>query len=83
MKQAQYQPLNVALMASSLYAAENGFLDEVKDDEVKLFIQELHTQLKGKHAQWTTALLNKPKLDEKVKQKFEAILKSMCEHKNW
>ena len=83
MKQAQYHPLNVALMSSSLYAAENGFLDDVKADEVKAFIQELHTQIKTHHTTWVTQLTKDPKLDEKTKQKLQDLLKSICERKNW
>ena len=83
MKQAQYHPLNVALMSSSLYAAENGFLDDVKADEVKAFIQELHAQIKTHHTTWVTQLTKDPKLDEKTKQKLQDLLKSICERKNW
>ncbi len=42
MKQKQYQPLSVAEMAISLFAAEKGFLDDVDIKRITEFEQELH-----------------------------------------
>ena len=42
MKQAQYSPLSVAEMAVTLYAVDNGFMDEVPVDKVRRFERALH-----------------------------------------
>ena len=37
MKQTQYSPMSVASMAVSLFAVENGFLDDVEMEKNRLF----------------------------------------------
>ncbi len=55
MKQDQFAPLSVGLMASSLYAVNKGFLDDVDVKKVGHFEKELHAYLLREH----TALLDK------------------------
>ncbi len=55
MKQKQYSPLSVAEMAVSLYAAEQGFLDDVALNKVVDFEHALHAFMRASH----TALLDK------------------------
>ena len=50
MKQGQYSPLSIGLMAASLFAAEKGYLDDVEDDKVVQFEAALHDYLKSQHA---------------------------------
>ncbi len=45
MKQAQYAPLSVGNMAVSLYAADNGYLDDVPVEKVVKFDEDLHRYL--------------------------------------
>ncbi|MDH3419522.1 MAG: F0F1 ATP synthase subunit alpha [Gammaproteobacteria bacterium] len=46
MKQAQYSPLSVAAMAISLYAVNEGFLDDVPVEKVVAFESALHAHAK-------------------------------------
>ena len=55
MKQKQYSPLSVAEMAVSLYAANEGFLDDVAVEKVVPFEAALHDFVKSKFS----ALLDK------------------------
>jgi F-type H+-transporting ATPase subunit alpha len=48
MKQKQYTPLSVGLMAMSLYAANEGFLDDVDADKVVAFEEALHAHVAEK-----------------------------------
>jgi len=50
MKQKQYSPLSVALMALSLYAANEGFLDDVEVAKVVSFESALHAHAKQNFA---------------------------------
>jgi F-type H+-transporting ATPase subunit alpha len=50
LKQAQYQPQQVWQLASSLYAANNGFLDDLDVKFVLPFEKGLHDHLKSKFA---------------------------------
>jgi len=47
MKQKQYAPLSVAEMAVSLYAAEEGYLDDVELDKVVNFEHALHVYMRA------------------------------------
>ena len=49
MKQVQYSPLSVSAMAVSLYAANNGYLDDVAVNKVMAFESALHSFLKSKY----------------------------------
>ncbi len=42
MKQKQYAPLSVGLMAASLYAVEKGYIDAVPVDKVLVWEEGLH-----------------------------------------
>ena len=55
MKQDQYSPLSVAQMAISLFAANEGYLDELEITAVRSFESALHDYMKSKHK----ALVNK------------------------
>jgi F-type H+-transporting ATPase subunit alpha len=55
MKQKQYSPLSVAEQAISLYAANQGFLDDVELAKIGAFEAALHSYMKTQHG----ALLDK------------------------
>jgi F-type H+-transporting ATPase subunit alpha len=45
MKQPQYSPLSIAQMAVSLFAANEGYLDDVPDNKVVDFEAALHSYM--------------------------------------
>lgn len=47
MKQKQYSPLSVAEQAVSLFAANNGFLDDVELKKIGAFESALHSYMKS------------------------------------
>jgi len=49
MKQGQYAPLSVAEMALSLFAANEGYLDDVAVHKVVAFEAALHAHAKSNH----------------------------------
>ena len=49
MKQNQYSPMSIAEMALSLYAANEGFLDDVEVNKVLDFERALHDYMKSEH----------------------------------
>ena len=55
MKQKQYSPLSVGDMAVSLYAANEGFLDDVDATDIVVFEAAMHAHVRDNHAD----LLNK------------------------
>ncbi|MGH8822063.1 MAG: F0F1 ATP synthase subunit alpha, partial [Rhodoferax sp.] len=50
LKQAQYSPLPISLMGSSLFAVNKGFMDDIAVNKVLAFEAGLHSYLKDKHA---------------------------------
>jgi F-type H+-transporting ATPase subunit alpha len=75
MKQKQYSPLSVAEMAVSLYAAEQGFLDDVALNKVVDFEHALHAFMRASHA----ALLDKINATGDYNDEIESGLKAAIE----
>jgi len=65
LKQAQYLPLPISLMAASLYAVNKGYLDDVDVKKVLAFESGLHQYLKSSHAE-LLAKLEKDKAMDKA-----------------
>ncbi len=50
MKQPQYSPLSVGEMALSLFAANEGYLDDVAVNDIVTFEAAMHAFINDKHA---------------------------------
>jgi F-type H+-transporting ATPase subunit alpha len=70
LKQPQYSPLSISLMAATLFAVNKGFLDDVAINKVLPFEHGLHAYLKDKNA----ALLAKMEADKAMDKDAEAEL---------
>jgi F-type H+-transporting ATPase subunit alpha len=70
LKQAQYSPLPISLMGSTLYAVNKGFMDDIEVKKVLAFEHGLHGYLKDKHA----ALLAKLEANKAMDKDAEAEL---------
>ncbi len=68
LKQAQYAPLSISLMAASLFAVNKGYLDDIEVKKVLSFEAGLHAFLKDKHA----ALLQKMEAGKALDKDKEA-----------
>ncbi|NDF06774.1 MAG: F0F1 ATP synthase subunit alpha, partial [Betaproteobacteria bacterium] len=75
LKQAQYSPLPISLMAATLYAANKGFLDDIEVKQVLHFEFGLHQHLKTKNA----ALLAKLEAAKAMDKDAEAELVAAIE----
>ncbi len=75
MKQMQYAPLSIAEMAVSLYAANEGFLDDVDVNKVVDFEAAMHSYVKSNHAD----LLDKINASGDYNDDITAQLKSAIE----
>ncbi|NQW66936.1 MAG: F0F1 ATP synthase subunit alpha [Burkholderiales bacterium] len=75
LKQAQYSPLPISLMAATLYAANKGFLDNIDVKQVLNFENGLHQYLKSKNA----ALLSKLEAAKAMDKDAEAELVAAIE----
>ena len=70
LKQAQYSPLSISLMAVTLFSVNKGFLDDVPVKQVLAFEAGVHDFMKTKHA----ALLQKIEETKQLDKDGEAAL---------
>jgi F-type H+-transporting ATPase subunit alpha len=83
MKQKQYSPLTVAEMAVSLYAANEGYLDDVNVKKVVDFEQALHSFMRASHADLLNKINEKGDYTEEVANGFKAALDDFKVNHSW
>ena len=74
LKQAQYSPLSISLMSSTLFAVNKGFLDSIDVKQVLHFETELHQELKAKHPALLAKLEKDKAMDKEAEAELTAIL---------
>ncbi len=72
LKQTQYSPLSISMMAATLFAVNKGFMDDIEVKKVLPFEAGLHAYLKDKHA----ALLNTLETDKAMSKESDSELNS-------
>jgi F-type H+/Na+-transporting ATPase subunit alpha len=81
MKQSQYSPLSVAEMAVSLFAINQGYVDDVEVPKLLAFEAELHKYMKAQHG----TLMDKIESSKELDKDGEALMASAVADfkKNW
>ncbi|HHH44204.1 MAG TPA: F0F1 ATP synthase subunit alpha [Gammaproteobacteria bacterium] len=74
MKQTQYTPLSVAEMALSLFAANEGYLDDVEVNKIVAFESALLAHFKSSFGADMDALNANPDYNDEVEAKLRAIV---------
>jgi F-type H+-transporting ATPase subunit alpha len=76
LKQAQYSPLPISLMAVSLFAVNKGFFDDIEVKQVLVFEAALHAYMKAEHADLLKKIEETKQLDKDSEAALaEAIVK--------
>ena len=75
MKQPQYSPLSIAEMAISLFAVNEGYLDDVPAEKVVAFEAALHAHARANAAE----LIDKINADGDLNEQIENELKTLGE----
>ena len=70
LKQTQYSPLPISLMAASLFAVNKGFIDDVDVKKVLAFEHGLHQHLKSSHAALLAKLENDKAMDKAAEEEL-------------
>lgn len=83
MKQKQYSPMSVAQMAVSLFAANQGFLDDVDVKKIVDFEAALQSYLKSEQSDLVAQIDNDPKLDEGVTNQLKAAIEKFKSSQSW
>jgi F-type H+-transporting ATPase subunit alpha len=79
MKQSQYSPLSVADMAISLFAANEGFLDEVPLNKIIAFEKSLHEFSSEKHPDLVNEVNTDCDYNDEVAAKLKALMEDFKE----
>ncbi|MEA3291838.1 MAG: F0F1 ATP synthase subunit alpha [Pseudomonadota bacterium] len=83
MKQPQYQPMSVSEMALSLFAANEGYMDEVDAKKVVEFEQAMQSYVKSHHGALLEQIDDKPEFNEEVARGLTAALDDFKQNGSW
>jgi F-type H+-transporting ATPase subunit alpha len=83
MKQKQYMPLTVAEMAVSLYAANQGYLDDIDVKKVVDFEQALHSYMRANHADLLKTVNESGDYTTEIADGFKAALEDFKANHTW
>ena len=75
MKQAQYAPMSTAQIAASLFAANEGYFDDVEVDQVVAFEAAMQAHLRSNFAELVDGINSTPKLTDEVTEGLHAAIK--------
>jgi F-type H+-transporting ATPase subunit alpha len=83
MKQKQYSPLSVAEMAVSLFAANEGYLDDVEVDKIVDFEAALHSYMRSEQADLLDRINTSGEYTEEFEKAFEEALQDFKANRVW
>ncbi|MDV2856591.1 MULTISPECIES: F0F1 ATP synthase subunit alpha [Oceanimonas] len=83
MKQKQYRPMSVAEQALSLFAAENGYLDDVELKLITTFEEALIAYANSEHAALMAEINEKADYNKDVVAQLTALLDSFKATQSW
>jgi F-type H+-transporting ATPase subunit alpha len=83
MKQKQYSPMTVAQMAVSLYAVNQGYLDDVDAKKVQMFEAALQSYMKQKYQALLDAINAKPEYSDDIEKQLKAALDEFKTTQSW
>ena len=83
MKQKQYSPLSVAGIAVSLYAVENGFVDDIELEKVGDFETALHNFMHSERKELMAQIQEKPEYTDEVAAALKDSLEEFRKNHTW
>ena len=83
MKQKQYSPLSVAGIAVSLYAVENGYVDDVELEKVGNFEAALHNFMHSERKELMAQIQDKPEYTDEVASALKDSLEEFRKNHTW
>ncbi|MFI5367355.1 MAG: F0F1 ATP synthase subunit alpha, partial [Candidatus Binatia bacterium] len=74
LKQGQYEPLPVERQALIIYAATNGYVDQLPEDKVRRYEAELYRFIENRHPDVFEDIRTKKQFDDALKAKVNKVL---------
>ncbi|WP_018141105.1 MULTISPECIES: F0F1 ATP synthase subunit alpha [unclassified Thioalkalivibrio] len=83
MKQGQYQPMSIGEMAFSLYAANEGFLDDVDADKIVSFEKELIAYARSSQKELLDEINSTGDYNDSIQEKLKKALEEFKAKHSW
>ena len=83
MKQKQYATMSVAEMALSLYAANEGYLDDIEVTKVVDFENAMQSYAKSNHGDVLDGINENPKYDDDVLAELKKVIEDFRSNGSW
>ncbi|MDX1609196.1 MAG: F0F1 ATP synthase subunit alpha [Halofilum sp. (in: g-proteobacteria)] len=83
MKQSQYAPLSIGEMAVSLFAANEGYLDDVEVNKVVDFEKGLHSHVESKYSDLIEKINEEGDYTDEIKEGLKKALEDFKENGVW
>ena len=83
MKQRQFNPMSVAEMAVSLFAAENGYLDEIPVEKIQAYEQALLQYMHSDHQPLMDTINSRGVYDDGIQQGLASALNAFKDKGAW
>ena len=83
MKQPQYTPLSITEMAVSLFAANEGYLDDVDVPKIVAFESALHSYMASEQAELVAKVNAEADWNDELEAAFHAALKDFKANHSW
>ncbi len=83
MKQDQYSPMSVAEMAVSLYAANEGFLDDLEVEKVRDFESALQAYMKSEHADLLAKINETGDYNADIEKGIRSAIEDFIKNNTW
>ena len=83
MKQKQYTPLNVAEMGVSLFAVENGFIDDIELEKIGAFESALHDYMKSEQSTLMDKIGVEGNYDDDIESEMNSAIDNFKKNNTW
>ncbi len=83
MKQKQYSPLSISEMGVSLYAANEGFLDDVEVEKIVSFEEGMHAHFRSNHQDLLDQVEQSGDWDDNIEAAFKKGLENYKANGSW
>ncbi len=83
MKQLQYSPLTVADLASSLFAADKGYLDDIEPAKVRDFEDALHAYMNSSQSDLMSTINETGDYNDEIEGRLRAALDDFKANHTW
>jgi F-type H+-transporting ATPase subunit alpha len=83
MKQKQYAPMSIAQMALSIYAVNEGYLDDVPLNKILPFEAGLHAHLTNTQGELEKRIVETGAWDKDIEAQFKSVISEFKSTGTW